>query len=768
MQNFAVTALLLFFTLSTMAQRVSRGVILDENENPIVNVKVSEIGSRNEVFTDDEGHYMLSYFATDGHILFTKEGYDSLVKPFKIEDNVIVFLKMKRNANDYHLGYSVGYLDFKQKNKNKNLENMPYLLGESDINRQLQMLPGIEQGNEGFSNLFVRGGEVDQNLMLYNGTPIYNSNHLFGVSSIFHNRSIENTAVYRGIAPAKYGGRASSVISLESKKLGGYTSTKMHGEAEMTPLNIGIYAEQIDNRKKSYYTISARRSWLDLLLPAEFKQNSFNANIYDLQFNYGKQLKNGDNIDFSIMNTRDHYFIGFTERDSQSSVITSLGLEQKWSNILGSLKYSQHLGNNFTAEHFVSYSGYKNRLILGQEQIDTLDFVNLNPSVTEQMLTRGVRDIGLQSNWVYLMNNKHRLSFGLQSSSRLFLIGRYDYSAKNFPNVADVSRVEGDTKYSLSQEIALYAEDKVRISDEAVLDIGLRNVIYSYDGYTQMVVEPRVHLTSFLKNNDVFKIAYNRHNQFVNELNLGQTGGPNNLWVPSTETIKPQAVNMLEAGYEKQLGSSYSASINIYLKTFNNLSMVSDLTDAGDPGLNWQDNVLQGSGSANGIELFLQKSEGQFTGWISYVYSNSVRQFEGLDEAEFLSRFDRPHMLKFYGNLTSDFRDWDFGFNFIIGSGQLFTLPIGKYRDIDGNTMLEYNTLNNYRSPNYQRLDLCLNRKKDVYGLDQEWRFYLYNALGSRNPINVTADFVDNSFTELIVNRGFIQYVPGIAYVIRF
>ncbi|MFT4599326.1 MAG: hypothetical protein ACI9WM_001579, partial [Arenicella sp.] len=244
--------------------------------------------------------------------------------------------------------------------------------------------------------------------------------------------------------------------------------------------------------------------------------------------------------------------------------------------------------------------------------------------------------------------------------------------------------------------------------------------------------------------------------------------GPGNLWVPATELVLPQKVNVMEAGYEKKLKTDYSVSINAYLKTMANLTQVIDLTDASDADKDWQSAVTQGTGRAYGAEVLLQKSDGPFTGWISYAYSKSTRNFEDLSDEDFLFTYDRPHMLKLYVNYTRDRSDWNFGLNYVVGSGQLFTLPIGKYRDINGQLQLEYDELNNYRSPIYQRVDISIVKLKKYYGLGQEWRFYVYNALGGRNPLFVNADFTDNSYTELQVNRNYLAFVPGIAYIVKF
>lgn len=765
MQKIGFVALCLLIANVSIGQRFTSGTVVDQDENAVANVRIQERGTKNFTFSNDKGEFVLSFFDGQTPLVFSHEGYDSLVLKLETNSSTKVFMTAHPNYNTYNLGFLAGFTDFTYKNVNKHLQNMPYFLGESDVNRQLQMLPGIEQGREGYSNLFVRGGEADQNLMMYNGTPIYNSNHIFGISSTFHHRSIANTSVYKGLAPAKYGGRACAYIDLESEKNAKFSG--LNGEFEMTPLNAGIYLSNIE-KDQQYFTIAARRSWIDLLVPVESRENSLNANIYDLQLNMGKTLRNKDKVDFSFMSTRDLYFIGLTEEDSFGNASSIFGLTQKWSNILTSLKYSTQINRAIDVEYMAYFSEYETSLEFKQE-IPTVVTGNLGLPTTRQEDVSGIRDIGLQANATYIYSNEHLVSFGMQSSTKLFQVGKREYSAVDYPNTADVNVITGDEKYQATQEIALYAEDKYRFSDKTSLDLGLRQVLFFNDNKVRAGFEPRLHGTFYLDNKDVLKVGYNRHNQYVSQLNLGTIGNPSNIWVPATQQIEPQKLDIFEASYERKLGRIFSASLNAYYKRMQNLNLVSNLTDANNPDLDWQGSVIQGEGNAWGVEVMLQKSEGSFNGWLSYAYSKSTRNFEDLFAADFDFTYDRPHMLKIHANYYDELADWNFGMNIIIGSGQLFTLPIGKFLDNNDEIQLQYNTLNNHRSPMYTRLDISLMRLKNSYGLDQEWRFYLYNALGSRNPLNIGVDFDGNSnFSALQVDRAYLAYIPGVAYIVKF
>ena len=279
-----------------------------------------------------------------------------------------------------------------------------------------------------------------------------------------------------------------------------------------------------------------------------------------------------------------------------------------------------------------------------------------------------------------------------------------------------------------------------------------------------------MYIMAFTSNdNAVRKIGFNRHNQYVSQLNLGSIGNPANIWVPATQLIEPQILDIVEVAYERKLGKEFAGSINGYFKRLQNLNLVNNLSDASDPSIDWQSSVTQGVGQVFGAEVMLQRTKGMFNGWMSYTYSKSTRNFESLFASDFDFTYDRPHMFKMHVNYTNEDAFWNFGVNIVVGSGQLFTLPIGKFLDSNDEIQLQYNTLNNYRSPLYTRLDLSLVRLKSNFGLDQEWRFYLYNALGSRNPLNIAANFEGNSnFNVLQVDRAYLAYIPGVAYIVKF
>ena len=762
MQKLLSLIFISLISFGANAQKIIKAKVLDQDDLPVPGVKVEEFDTKNVAYTDMDGAFSMRYSSVETNaFIFSHPSYDSLVMQIQISESMIIYMTKTEGENDYILDGYAGFIDLSVKNKNKHYENMPYFLGEADINRQLQMLPGIEHGAEGFSNLFVRGGEVDQNWMYYNGTPIYNFNHLYGISSVFHHKTIQNTKLYKGIAPAKYGGKASSVILLESATSSDYSG--LDGEFEISPLTAGIYIRSIKNNKH-YFTIAGRRSWIDLLFPSSYRENVANLNFFDLQVNYGRVLANGAKIETSVMGTRDLYGLTLEPaRDTLNPDPTQYKWSQRWGNFLASTRYSFDLSKSLSFAQSLHYSSNFNLDRFSEE-------VNFDPQLpnafSQYDYRRGIRDLTSRSEFVRFLSNKHQLEFGLVAAMRMFRTGYVETVAENYSNVSDYSELLGDKSFSPSFEVAAYGESHYRLSDQMRVDLGLRPVLFVNGSYVKAVVEPRLNVVNNLSSKDVFKLGFNVHHQFLQQLNVGNSGSTNNLWVPATELLNPLRSIVLDVTYERRLGKILGFTASAYYKAMKNINQVSNIFSLSNADEDWQQFVFQGTGSSYGAEFMLMINEGN-TGWVSYVVSKSTRNFPDLFEEDYLFTFDRTHMFKAYFNLTS-INEVELGFNFLAGSGRLFTLPSRKFRDLAGNIQLEYSGLNNYRSQPYYRMDISLTRQNPRSSYERIWRFYVYNVIGARNPINIAPVFENNIYTNITVERTYLAFVPGVSFTIKF
>ncbi|MBR9861113.1 TonB-dependent receptor [bacterium] len=755
----------LFALIPSFAAQALKGKVMDTDEYPVGGAKVTEVQTGKHTFTDVDGSFTLFMTKFENQIQIEANGYQSVKMDVYTHSDMTIFLVANLFENQYNLEGLAGYTDFQQKNPNKQLDNMPYLLGEADVNRQLQMLPGIEFGPEGFSNLYVRGGNVDENLMLYNGTPIYNFNHLFGFSSVFHNNSISNTKVFKGPMPTEYGGRLSSVILLESDN--DLEFSGFDGRFEASPISAGLYFKAVQ-KDDYYFNLSARRTWVDQLFPKEFREDELNANFYNVALNFGKKLSNSDFLEFSFLNSRDLYRIFFNViPDSNNAERTRFGIQIKWGNVLGSVKYTHAFNKRFTSVHSIHLSQFYSNEDQSEEILNSF---NTNGIPTSYSLYKsGIREYIARSDYNYFIDNFKSVEFGLHANVKTFRTGFIERGAINYPNLEDNFETVGEQLYDPSFEITAYGEYNYRTKKNVEFIGGLRSTLYAYNGFIKPTLQPRVHVTYPIDERTVVKGGYSRQNQFTRLINIGGSGDPRNFWVPATELVPNLAANVVEVSLERKLAKMYSGSLSAYFKTMNNIQVVDNFLEASDPENDWQAYTFLGTGRAYGAELVFQKNKGYFTGWASYVLSRASRNFPDLSQEEFLFDFDRTHMVKVY--MAYEIDDlWSFGMNYLLGSGQLFTIPEGKFYDIDGNLQLEYGELNNFRSPAYQRLDLCLVKNSDPSKtqLDQTWKFYVYNITASRNPLSITPRFNDSRFSKLDIVRGYVKFLPGISYVVNF
>lgn len=750
--------ILCLLTISTygFAQEVLNGLVINSKEIPIANVKIQEVGTSNLCYSRSDGTFTLFRYSDEGSLMFSHNDYDSLVR-FGDSSSIKVFLTL--NGNEYNLGYLAAYTDFSTKNANKRLENMPYLLGEADVNRQLQMLPGVEHGNEGFSNLLIRGGNVDENLMLYNGTPVYNYNHLFGLSSLFHNNSIGDVKLHKGISSSKFGGRLSSVIEVETPKNSEFSG--LSRELETSLLSAGLHIRNF-NKGKDYFTFSARRSYIDLMYPIEFRQNELNAYLYDVQLNYGRFLKNGDLLEFSLMVSHDKYF-EVARYEPDSVTVLRRDLDFNWGNILGSVKYNQKFNDQLKAEHSVHFSDFKSTLDVEYQILNLVGSGGIPTFVQEDK--RGIREYIGQSNWEYNYENNTDIYFGSQLNIKTYRPIYTEVSSTNFDNEADSEDQFGVKRYQGSVEFTLYGEYARTFNKLEVIG-GFRSTLYNYKELTGVYFEPRLNLHYKLDNNTILKMAYNRNHQFTKLINTGGTEGVYNFWVPATDRVRPQVADIVSLDIERKIGDDYAAVASVYYKDMRNIHVVNNFYEAIDAEVDWQDQIFLGSGTAYGVELMFQKHWGMVTGWVGYSYAKSDRLFPDLSVEPFSFAFDRRHMLKAYMNMKFN-RYWDFGINALYGSGQLFSIPDGIFYDLEGNLQLEYSSFNNYQSQDYQRIDLSVSKVRRSSSMNQKWKFYLYNTLSRKNTLSLSPGF-ESGFTTFEVDRLYVSIVPGVSYLITF
>lgn len=760
------TTFIVFFLLLSLvkinAQSILSGLILTQDEKPLEGIQVKEMGRSNYTTTDYYGNFKLRITSAESTVIISHPEYDSLELILNVAKFHKIFLTLRKNGNPYNLAGNVGSHDFRHKLPAFDWETMPYLFGEADVNRKLQLLPGIEQGIDGFSNLYVRGGSNDQNLYLYNGIPIYNYNQLFGLTSIFNINGLENVEVDKGISSARFGGRLSSVIQLQPNRRQMFDG--LTGSFDVSLLGIGIFLQN-NVGKDGHFSLSARRSYVDFFLSTEMRENSLNVVFHDINLNYAQKVNKGrDLFEFSLINARTKINFGFdipqdtaispTDTSIRAGFGLRIGIKTRTN--AGIVKLTQQYNRKISGVYSIYASHYSLQ--------DELEIIPNTGSRTKLVSQNSILDVGINADYSYFQDNRSTWYFGMQNSIKSYNFGFVEATVTNIAPTRANDLTIGQKGLQPTFETALYAENRYRLTSNAFLDWGGRMVVYSGLGGSYLRYEPRVNYTNKIHDRTYLKIAFNTHHQFVHLLNNGNVGGTLNLWVPSTELIKPSSSHIASIGVDHIFDKKTAIQITGYGKLMNNLVIASDIYEALNPENDWQSSVTVGSGQSAGIEVMLMRNNDNVNSFVSYTFSHANRTFEELLANQFLFREDRPHMLKFASS-TEVTEEFQFGVIFMFGSGRLFTIPNGRYLDMDGNYVLETNTLNNYRSPNFSRLDINVswNRMSGIY------RIGIYNVLASKNTADVYPEFNAVRFTNVKLYRDYyFIFTPMISYSLEF
>lgn len=662
-----------------------------------------------------------------------------------------------------------------------NVRNLPSLTGEIDILKIIQLLPGIKSGNEGSTGIYVRGGSPDQNLILLDGVPVYNVNHLFGYLSIFNVNAIQNIEVFKGGFPARFGGRLSSVIDIQSKD---GNNKKISGNIVFGYVCPQITLEGPILSEKTSFLFSARRTYVDLIMrplsKADNEQNGATGStgyyFYDLNAKINHRFNNNNRLFFSIYNGIDEF-----DMDEDRNQIEYMSTYQfhsfnrssmSWGNTTAALRWNHLFNNKLFLNLTATYTKY---------HFNTFN-EDLRESFTNQILTQrqrykleynsGIKDIGLRADFDYIPNSTHQIKTGISVTNHDFNPGVKSLSGNVIS--ADTSMSVGGNQIG-TLEIDYYAEDEIKISQKLKLNAGLHASHFLVESKVYSSLQPRFQLNYKLKDNWALKTSFSSMTQYIHLLSNTSFGLPMDLWVPATTKIKPQQSWQAAIGVAHSLKKDYELTIETYYKSMKDLIEYKEGASFFMEFSNWDDKVaVNGKGESYGIELLLQKKEGKTTGWIGYTLSWSNRQFDELNFGKtYPYRFDKRHDISIVVSHKLK-KSIDLSCVWVFSTGTAMTVPIAFYQqgsasnDIwGGNVITEYSERNAVRMPVYHRLDLGINFIKERKRYTRIWNLSLYNTYGRKNPFFVyyNNDYeMGSGFKQLSV----LMFVPSISYQIKF
>ncbi len=621
------------------------------------------------------------------------------------------------------------------------IQNTPALLGEADVLKTIQLMPGVQSGAEGFSGIYVRGGGPDENLLLLDGISLYNAEHLLGLFSIFQPEAVKKVTLYKGAFPARYGGRTSSIIDVRTND-GNLQET--HGTIGVGILSDKLHIEGPVFKGKTAYSISAR-GMHTFLFDGIFKAAKVPANYYFYDFN-GKVTHKFSDSDRLLINTyygRDNFY--YKEKDNEARSKTEDKSSIRWGNLLAAARWNHIFNGRLFSNTTVAFTDYKMKMgyFSSEKDVDYSDNTKYLFSHYKFNYASGMRDITARIDFDYTPTPKHIIKLGAEYVHHTYM--PETSSAEEVENQS--KKVLIDTTYSnskeknrLGNEMSIYVEDDFLIGSRLALNPGIRLAAFRTGGKTYWSPEPRISVKMDFGKGISAKAAYSRMSQYVHLLSSSQITLPIDLWVPITRNIKPVTSNQYSLGLYYSGLSGWEFSIEGYWKDMRNVLEYKDGVSFLATSQSWESNVVMGDGRAYGVELFIQKTLGKTTGWLGYTLAKSDRIFSNglINNGErFPYRYDRRHNISLVVNqqLGKKFdlsAVWTFatgGTTTVPERATVAMLPDGTFMQID-----YVSHRNNYRLPPSHRLNIGVNYHKKKKRGESIWNFGIYNIYNRLNP----------------------------------
>ncbi|NUM30698.1 MAG: carboxypeptidase-like regulatory domain-containing protein [Bacteroidetes bacterium] len=761
------------FVFSQYDYRIFGYITDKKNGEPIVGAQIYLPDWQTETFSNNYGYFSISVPPQDFVIIYSFNGYKKIIDSVYIDQDTQVNIKLSKIKLDET------FLDNSRKSQSdlsnpiggkidvpiSLLKEYPYLLSEPDIIKGLQSLPGITPGNEWGSNLYVRGGGSDQNLMLLDGVPVYNGTHLFGFYSIFQPDITNSIQVYKAGFPARYGGRLSSIVDITTNE---GDAKEINGTASMSFL-LAKFSIQgpIGSSQNTTFSLGMRRTYYDAL--SLFAANDQKLKIFklsDYNFKLKHKISKHDYLIASVYAGRDFW----PQIYSDSAKITENYIETKYGNISSVVKWNHIFSPKLFSNISTGFTRYKVTLSEEQKYFDSL---NNDYKISDYFYKNGVADAILNGDFEYSHSTKHFFRFGVQSVLHFFNPG---YSLQNVDNKAETYE-SGVKSWQNSIEIASYFEDDYKINNSLKANVGLRSVYYSYKkfNYNPVLIEPRFNLRYILSKTITIKTSYTRMHQTMFLLTNSGIGFPFNFWVSATKNFPVQASDQFNLSIVKEYDKDYQFSVDVFYKTMNNVLYAKENPAFFDNSLDWQSILEKGKAKSYGFEMIIFKKSGYLTGWTGYTLAFADRKFENLNLGKaFPFSFNRRHTINAVLNYRITEKNSIF-MNLTLASGRYFTIPGGKFNDIDGNIVLDYTSLNNFKGPIFHRLDIggIFERQNTERYVDRQIFFTLYNVLLAKNPIAIYSDYVPNANNPgtgsyKVYKISIPVFIPGISYILKF
>ena len=660
----------------------------------------------------------------------------------------------------------------------KQIKSIPSMTGEPDVLKSLQLLPGVQTAGEGSTNLSVRGGSFDQNLIVLDEAPVYNPSHALGFFSTFNTDALNNVSFYKGAFPAQYGGRLSSIVDITMRE-GNYKKYAAN-------VGIGLLASKVTLegpivKDKASFIISGRYSYAGQTLNLAGKFGQEILNIWELRnFNDQNEINFYDlnaKVNYRINDKNHIYLSTYTGGDRFYSYSLNNNNSLEWGNTTSTLRWN-HIFNSRLFSNFTSYYSNYNYSYFIADDLKNFDWKS------------NIQEAGLKADFSAYLNTSNHLKFGVSSVYHYFSPGKIS------PRSASSSIKPFALNSKNAVEVSAYISNEQKISDRLSLDYGLRyagfinmgtDTVFQYNeektrvtgfkayGSGELVnyyqsFEPRISARYLMGKRNSLKLAYGRTTQFLHLLSNSSLGLPTDVWMPPDKDIRPQSSDQFILGYYQSFSDNkYEFTSEVYYKTLRNII---DFKDNANLFLNKHidTQILSGDGYAYGNEYLLEKKTGDLTGWIAYTFSQTQYQIDGVNNNNYFSpRWDIRHNLSVTGNYQLNKR-WSVSGTFKFTSGGFVTVPEGSFI-YNGAAFNFYSERNGYQIEPYHRLDVSFtykSRKNDKRNWKSEWVYGIYNIYGRENIYTLFAQPERNLVSTQFSKMYLFGIVPSVTYNLKF
>jgi hypothetical protein len=765
---FVLFALFPSIAFSQKNYTLSGKITDSERGEDLIGVSVLVVGMGKGVVSNSYGFYSISIPEGKYTIRYSYMGYERGEQIVNLDGNLVLNIELApllmaldeivitADRDDKKITSAESGVE---KLNLKEIENIPVMFGETDILKTIQLLPGISSSSEGSTGFNVRGGSMGQNLILLDEAPLYSSSHLMGFFSVFNSDAIKDFTIYKGGIPAKYGGRASSVLDITMNN-GNSKNFSCSGGIGLVSTRLTIEVPIL--KDKMSFIISGRRTYGDLLakllFPAQLVKDDMKFYFYDLNAK----------LNYNIDNKNRLFLSGYFGKD-----VFELGKDigTNWGNTTGTIRWNHLFSDKIFSNTTFLYSKYDYGFVFGQNSLK---------------LRSGIEDLCFKEDVTWYINPENTLKFGT-------IIIFHEFSPGKITS-GDTTEFKDIINEKRAFESAVYLQNEQKITSKLSANYGLRfstfnqfgpGWFYEYNAANEPIdstwfekgeaaypwfgFEPRISVNYMLSGKSSVKFSYSRMAQYIHLLSNSTAGSPTDIWMPSSNNLKPLYVDHVSAGYFRNfLENSIETSFEVYYKNMINSS---DFEDGADIVFNKhvESQILNGKGRSYGFEFYIKKKYGSFTGWISYTLSRTENKIEGINDYTWYPlKYDKTNDL----SLVAIYK---FGRRLILSAvwtystGNAVTFPSGKYI-IDNNPVPWYTERNGYRMPAYHRLDLSLTIDgKDRKRYKSSWDFSIYNVYNRYNAYMITFRESQTAVgTTEAVKLSLFGIVPSITYNFRF